>query len=93
MNEALEMVMQQQLGGTPDDLKRCFTDIFIGDKEDIDDLIFRLQLALVSPRQLSREKLYFAISFANCGLVRREIDLQTCTVIDTMHCQCLQGAG
>ncbi|KAL4978734.1 hypothetical protein BDW66DRAFT_11281 [Aspergillus desertorum] len=74
--------VQQLLGETPDDLHRVFTDIFIRDEEGMDDLIFCLQLVLLSPRPLSREELYSAISFANCGLVRQDIDLQTDTVMD-----------
>ncbi|KAL4739890.1 hypothetical protein BDV11DRAFT_169664 [Aspergillus similis] len=86
LNEAFQMgnmrKVQQQLDETPDDLGRVFTQILTTDAEDIDDLIFCLQLVLLSPRPLSREELYFAISFANCGLVRRDVDLQTDTAID-----------
>ncbi|KAL4753991.1 hypothetical protein BDW72DRAFT_190684 [Aspergillus terricola var. indicus] len=85
-NEAFQMgdmrKVQQRLDETPDDLERLFTDILTTDEGDIDDLIFCLQLVLLSPRPLLREELYFAISFANCGLVRRDIDLQTDTAID-----------
>lgn len=86
LNEAFKMgdmrKVQQHLDKTPDDLQRIFTDILTSDEEDIDDLIFCLQFVLLSSRPLSREELYFAISFANCGLVIRDIDLQTDTAID-----------
>ncbi|KAL3431272.1 hypothetical protein BDV09DRAFT_198891 [Aspergillus tetrazonus] len=86
LNEAFKMgniqKVQQHLDETPHDIERVFTDILTSDEEDIDDLIFCLQLVLLSSRPLSREELYFAISFANCGLVIRNIDLQTDTAID-----------
>ncbi|KAL6238779.1 hypothetical protein BDW75DRAFT_200258 [Aspergillus navahoensis] len=51
-----------------EDLKRGFTDTFRGE-EDIDDPIFCLQLVLFI-KLSAIERRVFAISFANCGLVR-----------------------
>ncbi|KAL4768738.1 hypothetical protein BDW60DRAFT_219490 [Aspergillus nidulans var. acristatus] len=86
LNEAFQMgnmrKVQQHLDETPHDLERVFTNILTSDEEGIDDLIFCLQLVLLSSRPLSREELYFAILFANCGLARRDIDLQTDIAID-----------
>ncbi|CBF85596.1 hypothetical protein AN1806.2 [Aspergillus nidulans FGSC A4] len=86
LNEAFKMgdmrKVQHLYDETPHDLERIFTDILTSDEEDIDDLILCLQLVLLSSRPLSREELYFAISFADCGLARRDIDLQTDTALD-----------
>ncbi|KAL4908820.1 hypothetical protein BDW74DRAFT_174053 [Aspergillus multicolor] len=86
LNRAIEtgniQKMRQPLAEIPTDLDEVFADTLACDNENIDDLVLCLRLVLVAARPLSREELYFAISFAGSGFVRLDIDWHTESIME-----------
>ncbi|KAJ0417388.1 hypothetical protein BJY00DRAFT_208554 [Aspergillus carlsbadensis] len=81
LNEAFETgnlhTVRERLDGTPDDLDALFISILTRDQQRLSDMLFCLELVLFSPRPLSSEEAYFAMMFHKCGLVQRDIQLHT----------------
>jgi hypothetical protein len=73
--------VRERLDEIPDGLDDLFTNILTRDNNDIDDLIQCLQLILFAQRSLAREELYSAIIFANSRRVRRDVQLDTDSII------------
>ncbi|KAL4871032.1 hypothetical protein BDV12DRAFT_194944 [Aspergillus spectabilis] len=86
LNETFEtgnlQKVHKQLYEIPDDLDTLFINILTRDKKSLNDMLTCLELVLFSPRPLSSEEAYFAIMFASCGEVRRDIELHTKSILE-----------